>query len=56
MLSIENPGSVTDLGTEITFAPGPGMDHLAMWSLAAPGGLYGRDPGGSRERVSPDTW
>lgn len=49
MLNLTNPGSLTALGIEITFGPGPGMDHFAMWSLAASGGLYCRDPGGSRE-------
>lgn len=55
MLNIKNPGSLRVLGSEVTFASSPGMDPLAMWSLAAPGGLYCGDPRGCRESVSPGT-
>lgn len=46
--------SLAVLAIEVTFffSPGPGMGHLTVWWLAAPGSQYCHDPGGCTESNS----
>lgn len=50
--NIKYLSSLTILAIEVTFFPGPGMGHLAVWCLAAPGTLFCHDPGGCTRSIS----